>query len=526
MVLRTLLLSFLSLLGPLLLASPAATQTDEQKLDAVKEFRRYFRKFREVSQKVEAVHTLRGNECVPAAMELVKLLDADEPEIRAAAMEVLETYRSPATFAALVEEVADMKDQERRAVLIGVLGRSRVRAAVDVLRRIALEDKRASESVLVAIARALARIGEPKVEDVLRRLLADRSARVRMAAADAVAALRVKEVGAELVPLLHDKAWQVRSAAIAAVAAVRPQQAVEPLIELMREGGRLKTECADALFAITSLDFGADAEEWARQWQRLRSIGWRIPTDEEVAKAKASRKRSDSFYGKKEETTTFHGVTTTSTRVLFIIDVSGSMDDEVVQREKFAGAGYSDFKKLTIVKQELLRTIDSLSANTYFNIVAFATKVKPWKKFLVPANIVNKSSAKAWVRRLRPIGGSEAQELAAAGLSGSANLAAGKTNTFAALMYPFGIDPEKPVRSAKTLGRASIKNKLDTVFFLSDGRPSTGKVVDEVEILEEVTRVNQDFKIVFHCIAIGDFQKNFLRSLAERNGGVFVDLGR
>ena len=71
-----------------------------------------------------------------------------------------------------------------------------------------------------------------------------------------------------------------------------------------------------------------------------------------------------------------------------------------------------------------------------------------------------------------------------------------------------------------------MSNPIDTVFFLSDGRPSVGKHTDVQHILEEVTELNQRFRITFHAIAIGQFQKEFLRSLAELNGGVFVDLGQ
>ena len=69
------------------------------------------------------------------------------------------------------------------------------------------------------------------------------------------------------------------------------------------------------------------------------------------------------------------------------------------------------------------------------------------------------------------------------------------------------------------------KRKLDTVFFLSDGKPSHGKLVDTNEILKEVVEINKMYRIVFHTIAIGQFQKEFLRELARKNGGVFVDLG-
>ncbi len=161
-------------------------------------------------------------------------------------------------------------------------------------------------------------------------------------------------------------------------------------------------------------------------------------------------------------------------------------------------------------------------------IVAFATDLQPWKKRLVPANIVNKDAAKAFAKRLKPIGGTESQDAAAAGLSGSANLEAGKTNTLKALLYAFGIDPDHPPPKATVTGfdKSSIKRPLDTVYFLSDGRPSVGKIIEPMEILKEVRHYNETYRIVIHTVAIGEFQKEFLRQLAEENGGVFVDLGR
>jgi len=66
---------------------------------------------------------------------------------------------------------------------------------------------------------------------------------------------------------------------------------------------------------------------------------------------------------------------------------------------------------------------------------------------------------------------------------------------------------------------------LDTIFFLSDGRPSHGDFVDPDDILREVRLANELRKVVIHTIAIGEFQKEFMRQLAEESGGVFVDLG-
>ncbi len=515
---------WIALLSVLLCSAGAPAQADMAKrVDAVKEFKKYFRKFKKVDQKVEAVRTLEGNECVPAAEELVKLFNHKMPEVVRASIDVLSGYKSEPTFRALIEELPEMKNQDRRAVLIDVLGRAGIKSASPVVCDIVVNQKLSHRGMKISSARTIGSLGGDTAADALAILIEDSDVTVRMAACDSVGQLDLDALGKTLVKKLEDPAWQVQLASVQALGKVREQSAVTPMIGMLRKGGRVVEACADSLFYITGIDLGTNADEWQKMWDRLSSIpGWRIPTDAELAKKAASRKRYDAIYGKTEKANSFSGIKTTSTRILFIIDISGSMEDLVVQKEQF-DANYPNYQKLTIVKTELARTIDTLDGNTLFNIVAFASKTKPWKKFLVPANVVNRASAKNFVKKLKALGGKEAQGLAGAGLGGSANLSAGKTNTFAALMYPFGIDPEK--KSQPKSGAAS-KNKLDTVFFLSDGRPSTGKIVDEREILRVVNETNREFRMTFHVIAIGEFQKGFLKHLAEANNGMFVDLGK
>ncbi len=521
-----LLAALLCLFVGLATAGSSVAQDDPARLDAVKEFRSWFKKFKDEAQQVEAVMTLKGQECVPAAEELLKLLKHPSAAVQQAAFDVLATYHEPRTYQAWIDALPKEKDQTQVAVVVKVLGRARLAAAVAPI-ELAAQGPKVSAGVKYEAARALQAIGSAGTAGLLPKLLLDADPLVRLAAADAVGALKLKDAADALVGLLADDNWQVQSAAIAALKVLRPQQAVQPLIDLMKQAGRLQIECSEALFAITGMDFGLDPVRWQEQWTTLMGIqGWRIPTDEELAKKAESRRKYDALYGKTEQKkNAFAGIPTTSTNVLFIIDVSGSMDDLVVEVEKFQG--YADRKRFTIVQTQLLQTLESLTDETNFDIVAFATNLQVWKGRLVPANVVNREAAKAFVRRLKPIGGTESQELAASGLGGAANLEAGKTNTYKALMYAFGIDPDKPPKAAATgADKEALKSPLDTVYFLSDGRPSVGKFIDVNEIRREVNKHNEVWRIVFHAIAIGDFQKEFLQALAEDNGGVFVDLGR
>lgn len=508
------------------LVAPLGAQDDAAKLDAVKEFQRFFRKEKSEALQVEAILThLKGNECVPAAEELIKLLRHPSAAVQQAAMTVLATYNDPKTYAAWINELPKSKDPEQQALIVKVLGAAKVKDAVPAIEAVG-GDPKASTVLKYESARALHGIGDAGSKGLLGALVADKEPQVRIAALDAIGALKRVEHGKAATAQLSAPEWQVQAAAVAACGHVRPQEAVQPLIDLMRKEGRMRTECAEALFRITGFDFGVDPERWQEQWNQLMTIqGWRIPTEEELAKKAESRKKTDAFYGKKDERKEFAKIPTTSTNILFIIDVSGSMDDLVGEVEKFQG--YRDRRRFTVVQTELLNAIDSLTADTNFDILSFATDISAWKKRLVPANVVNKDAAKQHVKSLKPIGGTEDQNTALSGLTGAANLEAGKTNTLKALMYAFGVDPDKPGKPVVTgFDKNAIKSPLDTVYFLSDGRPSVGKIIEPLEILKEVKKHNEAFRMVIHTIAIGDFTKDFLQRLAEENGGVFVDLGR
>ena len=281
--------------------------------------------------------------------------------------------------------------------------------------------------------------------------------------------------------------------------------------------GRLLDDSAKALYAITDTDYGADAEVWRKWWDRV-GAGWVMPSDAQVEKARRARAKVKQRYAPGAKTSNYHGITTPSRRVLFVVDVSGSMEDLVVDRERFAGRGYRSFQKLAIVKEELKRTIEGLESWVEFDVLAFATEVDPWKKGLVRANVLQKRSAQAWIEKLKPIGGSSTRALSDAGLRSAAGRSAGRTNTFAALMSCLGVRAQG---SRIVLEPGTV----DTVFFLSDGEPSVGQFVDEGEIREKVIEANRRARLVIHTLAIGQFSKNFMESLAAENGGVFVDLG-
>ncbi|MEZ6013668.1 MAG: HEAT repeat domain-containing protein [Planctomycetota bacterium] len=483
--------------------------------ETLQEFKKYFRKYTDSATRVEAILALDSVEDPGVVDVLVPLLGDADPLIVDATRRVLSTFKTGPPIVRLVEVLEKAKKEPERVGLLGVLREGGYTPLGEPVHKCLLDKawtvRRGAIEALVA----------SREEGVVARLVpmcADKEIAVRCAALDGLAALAADEVRAPAVAALTDQAWQVRASAIAALGLVRHTSSIPPLLERLElEEGRLKADAAAALDRLTGRNFGTRLELWKQFWASYGER-YQIPTDEELATLRAKQAARKAEYQGAPGSTVYHGVDSPSRRIVFVIDVSGSMEDEVVDKERFAGTQYPSWSRMDIVKTELARTIEALESYVEFQIIAFATETKSWKKDLVPANVLNKSSAIDFVKRLAPLGGNSKSDLASAGLTGAANLEAGKTNTYAALADALRLE-------AGTGTREAYAAEIDTIFFLSDGMPTVGTWIDTEDILREVREGNALRKIVLHTIAIGRFDKIFMQRLASENGGVFVDLG-
>jgi hypothetical protein len=492
------------------LAAPAP-----QDVEIVKEFKQYFRQYKDAPTRVEAVMSLAGCESpmvVEALLPVLKL--SAEPDVVRAAIKVLSGFRSRPPVEAMLAQLAETKDEALKVGLLESLAAGAYEGG-DAAMIPLLSDR--SWDVRRRCVDALSSAGGSEAATSIAPLVSDAEPAVRCATLEGLARLKSDLVLEPALAALQDPVWQVRSSAAKALQRVRHKRSILPLITRMEaEEGRLRVDYSEALREVTGRDFGTDVEGWKRFWATYGER-FEIPTDQELAKLREKQRESKARYVP-PGSTTFGGVDTPSRALLFIIDVSGSMEHEVAEKDRFKDGGYAGFSRMEIVRTELQRTIERLESYVQFNILAFASEVRPWKRTLVPANVLNKSSAVDFARRLEALGGSSKDELALAGLVGAANLGAGRTNTYAALMAGL----EAAGQGAKDKSYAVA---VDTIFFLSDGRPSVGDYTDPKDVLREVREANELRKVVIHTIAIGDFQKDFMEMLAEENGGVFVDLG-
>jgi len=501
----------LVLTGLWLLAGTLAAQGGDDEI--LSEFKTYFRKYKDVPTRVEAVLALEGCESPGVVDVLSGLFDRVEPEVGLAAVRVLSRFKTRPPVDAIL---AKLDGSASTAVKVGLLSALREGHYPDTQQGILplLEEK--DWNLKRNAIQALAATGDASLAPVLAAHCKESEVAVRCAALQGLADLRSELVLGPAIEDLANDSWQVRSTAIAALGRVRHAGSIGPLIERMsQEEGRLVADIAASLAEITGRDFGTRIDAWQNFWKTFEGR-FQIPTEQEIAKLRAVQaQRKEQYEG--ATGVSYHGIDTPSRSTLFVIDVSGSMEQEVVNKERFKDGQYPSWKRIDVIKTELIKTIRSLEPYVQFNVIAFATDVRPWKKGLVRANPLNKSSAETFVSRLEAIGGASKEDLARVGLTGSANLEGGKTNTYGALMAALGVEEGKETSDYET--------DLDTIFFLSDGRPSHGRYVEPDDVLREVRRVNDLRKVVIHTITLGEFEKDFMERLAHENGGTFVDLG-
>jgi hypothetical protein len=272
----------------------------------------------------------------------------------------------------------------------------------------------------------------------------------------------------------------------------------------------MQEEIGAALREITGQNFEAYADVWAKWWADNRE---KFQSQEAV---KVGGRPKDPPVDN-----TIYGVPIKSDRVLFVIDISGSMKDPTKNpqaptptvkppvtpkdgdppppppaEEVMSGP------KIDVAKHELKKAIEKLPKTAMFSIVAFNHATLVWKEQPVLATAENKDEAYKWVRDFKP---------------------SGSTFSDGALRVAFRI------AGLGAIDKAYPEVAIDTIMFISDGAPTdnaadASKVMDFKIIIEHVREWNSQKKVVINCIAI-DMQpgNEFMETLARENGGTFVD---
>ena len=333
---------------------------------------------------------------------------------------------------------------------------------------------------------------EPPTADAAKAPAAPESARLAVRAAIKALGRTNWRADMVLVRLLDDFR---SSEAVPALISVLERFRDNPKdVETGKLSALLQTQVHDLLVSMTGAVYSAkQPEQWRELWEK------------EKANIQVATKRDPAAKAGGTSAAGFVGIPVEGSRVIFILDLSGSMDWPMDDEG-------GKVRRLDYAKRELLKAIEALAPDSMFNLITFNgdDQAEMWNKKLVDASKKNKERFKKFVEKLRPLGG---------------------TNLWSGMEAALNIE---------TLVYGNhYETTVDEIFLLSDGAPSVGDVQDPIEILRLVREVNRFKEVRINTVFISSqtppevraaeqrmslVPKELMRRLAAENGGKFRDV--
>jgi HEAT repeat protein len=404
---------------------------------------------------------------------LVKWLGRGDAAKQTAAVRALASDTDPEIAAQCLELVDAGHPGVRRSAIHAAIVRGGPESEA-VLERVVDDPGRGSWELLPAIeALAETRGDDPAWREQLRALLEHGDVAVRNAAFEQITALE----GDGAVPLLEgalaNEAWSTRLLAVRALAHVDPGTSIPMLVDALEAEShrRIADETQGTLRALTGQRH-VTPRAW-RAWWNDHAADY-LPPDAEVL---AELERERRAKRREDRSSTFFGVRVDSDHVVFVIDVSGSMQAPLPD-----SYGSEDKTRFDVVRQELLRSLDEFPASCRFTIVTFSHEVHAFSRELLPLSDENRAAAVAWVEELQPDGGTNIHDAVRFALTGT---------------------------------------EADTVILLSDGEPSYGPLIVPERLRREIGEWNRHRGAVIHTVSIAT-NIELLRWIAEDSGGDHV----
>lgn len=501
----------------LAVAGPAvgSPPDDDAKKNAqkIEEFRRFYNS-RNVKVRRAAILDAKGMDGVEALKLILDCFDDRDAEVQALAQEALNEVKEKRAVEQMLKMARLGSDDTVKARIARAFYNTDHPAVMPVLRGMI---KHRNPEVRRAVAYSLGEKGDKEAVDALVDAVKDEKAEdVKQTMFEALGKIGDERASPILEQSLGDGPFALQVSAIESLAKLRTKSGVGALIEQMQKTeGRLLTDIRNALETLTGeVGFKEDKAKWKAWWDRFHK-GFRVPSLDHLKNLAEKRKAAAEAYAPRK----YHNIETWSQHIVFLIDVSGSMADKVVipaGKEAEFNEKYDSRVKIDIVKQELINLLADLDKEVSFQIITFASKVKPWTKGLVRASSGNKAKFIKKLYSMQVIGGINQ----GGRQRGGGNLQSGRTNTYGALMQALRV----PQSGKDKTGRL-VKTKADTVFFLSDGLPTIGETTDPADILRRIRRFNQTRKMVLHTIGFDQANRSFMMGLARDNGGQYVLIG-
>jgi HEAT repeat protein len=302
----------------------------------------------------------------------------------------------------------------------------------------------------------------------------------RRAAAAALSRIPTRDALSLLHRLLRDAELEVRLEALEGLERLRQPASIPRLIDSLGGPRELFTHRAvRVLRMITGEDHGVSRERW-QAWFEREGSAFQPPTLAEARRREAERlARRDPGSG--GTSASFYGLPVEGTRVTFVLDVSGSMDELASGRGTTAGRRST---RLEVARTEVAASLDQLLDGVRFNLITFASDVRALAPKLLELGPRSRAKARDAVGSWRAGGG---------------------TALFDGLR------------------RALAEPDVEEVFLLTDGVPTEGEAVEEDDILARVQELVGGRGVKIHGVAIGQ-RSGLLRRLAQATGGHYTEI--
>jgi HEAT repeat protein len=409
---------------------------------------------------------------------LVKALDDNNAAVVVKALEALKSFKASGACEESVVKKMEHSDPLVRIAAVRLLIKIKGNGITELLVK-KLSDR--SAEVRGALFEAIAAVSEPEKSLLhLIKALNDASPEVKIAALESLISESPDEALKYAVDLLDNKIWQVRASAVGVLLKIRRPECLNPLIaRLSKEGGRLRYDIVKVLNNFTGKSFGYDA----KKWESWLSANKNIQIEPEGLENPSKSDESETI-----SVPRFFEIPVLGESVIFIIDFSGSMKAE---------SGKTGKRRIDIAQEQLALVLSGFKLNMRFNIILMSTealrlnKRMPFQSVL-PATEQNKQKALSFV--------SDSWKILE-------DIKRGRGD-----MYD-------------TITEAFKEKDIDTIFLLSDGKPTYGEFIEPDNILKNLSELNRYRKVMIHTINTGGkgAGAKLMDNIAELTNGMYMD---
>ncbi|MDI6788823.1 MAG: hypothetical protein QME51_10670, partial [Planctomycetota bacterium] len=355
--------------------------------------------------------------------------------------------------------------------------------------------KRAHSSKAMIRYSALLALSEIKPEEsvsYLESALQDSASEVRIGV---IESLLKTEKGKQSIlknalDLLMDKNRAVAVTTARALKNIRQTQSVKTLLEYLPKAPiTIHYDIICSLSGLTGLQLGVDIKPWLNWYEANKDKIEVFSSEDSPAFLKSVRISEEADTTSGMTIPTFFNIPAIGSRIVFIIDFSGSM--------KYSAKESESERKIDLAIKELENTLKTLKEDTRFNIIILsteATRIGKRKAFqtMLPALPDNKKQALNFIKSL---------------WDKLEDIRRGRGDHYDALIEALS-EPE-----------------VDTVFLLSDGSPTYGTYIYNDNIIENIYNYNRFKKAVIHTIITGKkgTDVELMKKLAEMSNGICVE---